>query len=423
MSTSQRIEFSGSQGDKLAARLELPESPLRGVSLFAHCFTCSKETKAASHIARAMVAQGFGLLRFDFTGLGGSDGDFANTSFSSNIGDLMAAVAWLRTHHQAPAIMIGHSLGGAATLAAAGLVPECRAVVTIGAPFDPAHVRAQFENDMALIERDGQAQVSIAGRPFTISRDFIRDLDGQPQQDRIAGLRKALLVLHAPGDQVVGVDNARRIFEAAKHPKSFVSLDSADHLLNRETDARYVAGLIGAWAGRYLDKNALPSAAEQSGGSAAVGQNPDVSNVPVPEGLVRVSERSPDGFAASVRTPDHHLVADEPTSFGGTNQGLSPYELLQAALGSCTTMTIRMAANRRKLPLEHVQVDCHHEKIHAADCDSCETREGRVDRIERVITLEGPLDEAQRAWLLSIADKCPVHRTLHSEVSITTRLA
>lgn len=402
----QRIEFPNAAGELLAARLDLPDVTPRGFALFAHCFTCSKDTKGAAYIARAMVEQGFGLLRFDFTGLGGSGGDFGNTSFSSNIEDLLAAAAWLREHHQAPVLMIGHSLGGAATLAAATQVPECKAVATIGAPFDPEHVRHQFEKDLGLIEQQGQAEVSIAGRPFTISKNFIDDLSGQPQLERIANLNRALLVMHAPGDKTVNIDNAGRIFSAAAHPKSFVSLDSADHLLNDETDARYAAQVMSAWASRYLQ--APPEQAA-----------PDA----VPSGLVRTRERGTGRFANVISTADHTLLADEPASVGGTNLGFTPYQLLQAALGACTAMTIRIVADKKKIPLERVTVDCYHDKVHAFDCSSCENTDVKVDRIERQIELTGDLDESQRQYLLTIADKCPVHRTLHSgEVQVVTQL-
>lgn len=253
---STRVDFPGSQGHRLAGRLDTPDDPAqpRAWALFAHCFTCSKDTKAAAFIARALAQAGYGVLRFDFTGLGGSDGDFANTHFSSNVDDLVAAAGWLRSTHAAPALLVGHSLGGAAVLAAAHRIEEVRAVATVGAPFDPAHVSHQLGDNLSVIEADGQACVTLGGRPFTINRDFVADITGQPQQQRIRDLRRPLLVLHAPGDQVVGVDNARRIFETALHPKSFVSLDDADHLLNHETDARFVAELVAVWAGRYLQR-------------------------------------------------------------------------------------------------------------------------------------------------------------------------
>ena len=412
---SQKITFIGSLGEPLAARLDMPDGDVRGFAIFAHCFTCSKDTKAAAYIARALAEVGFGVLRFDFTGLGGSGGEFGNTSFTSNIEDLLAAADYLRKEQMAPVLLIGHSLGGAATLAAAGRVPECRAVVTIGAPFDPEHVKHQFEGDLQVIEQQGRASVSIGGRQFELSKGFVEDLSGQPQSDRIHGLKKALLVMHAANDKIVGVDNARRIFQAALHPKSFVSLDDADHLMNREADARYAATVLTAWAERYIQPDG-------AGASSGAGAKPANDSRP-PEGLVRVGERGTGKFANTVTTNRHSLIADEPAQVGGTNLGPTPYQLLQAALGACTTMTIRMVADRRKWPLERVSVDLEHNKIHATDCENCETESGKIDQISRRISLSGPLDDAQRTALLEIADKCPVHRTLHSEVSILTELA
>jgi pimeloyl-ACP methyl ester carboxylesterase len=249
---SQRVEFPGSLGEPLAGRLDTPDHPPRAWAVFAHCFTCSKDSKAAAYIARALADAGYGVLRFDFTGLGGSGGDFANTHFSSNVEDFVAAANWLRQTHGSPALLIGHSLGGAAVLAAASQVPDCRAVATLGAPFDPAHVTHQFGEGLNVIDEHGEATVQLAGRPFKIKREFIADLNGQPQAERIRQLRRPLMVLHAPEDAVVSVDNARRIFETALHPKSFISLDGADHLLNQSEDAHFAANLIATWAQRYL---------------------------------------------------------------------------------------------------------------------------------------------------------------------------
>lgn len=400
---SIKTEFAGSNGATLAARLDLPASVPVAIALFAHCFTCSKDTKAATYVARALLEQGIGVMRFDFTGLGGSDGEFANTNFSSNIDDLVAAANFLRDRYTAPGILIGHSLGGAAVLAAAQRIPEALAVATIGAPCDPAHVKKQFAAAVDTITERGETEVQLAGRSFRLRKQFLDDLDAQQQRERIAHLGKALLVFHSPVDRIVNIDNARRIYEAAKHPKSFVSLDDADHLLTRADDGLYVGSVLAAWARRYLGK---PEPIDR-----------------VASGKVLVAERGISKFANTVRTADHVLFADEPESVGGTNTGPSPYELLSAALGACTTMTLRMYADLKKLPLDHVAVEVTHDKIHAVDCAECETKEGKVDRFARVISLRGELDEAQRAKLLEIADKCPVHRTLHSEVSVTTQLA
>ncbi len=403
------VHFPGAFGTSLAARLDLPAQAPLAYALFAHCFTCSKESLAATRISAALTERGFGVLRFDFTGLGGSEGDFANTNFSSNVADLVAAARWLREQHQAPAILIGHSLGGAAVLAAAHEIPEAVAVATIGAPFDPGHVQHLFADAAPAINADGEAEVTLAGRTFNIRKQFLDDLVSQKSGERIASLRKALLILHSPRDTTVNIDNAARIFTAAKHPKSFVSLDTADHLLTGKADAVYVASVLAAWASRYIKVNDSPA-------TAAPG-------VPGVQGLVRVSETHEGKFTQTISAGAHVLRADEPASVGGDDSGFTPYDLLLAGLGACTSMTLRMYAAQKKWPLEHVSVRLTHEKIHAQDCADCETREGKIDRIEREIEITGALDDAQRARLMEIADKCPVHRTLHSEVSIQTRPA
>ena len=388
---TESIRFPGAQGGSLAARLDLPAGEPRAYALFAHCFTCSKESKAAAYVAHALAGHGIATLRFDFAAL----------EFSSNIDDLIAAADWLRANRAAPQILVGHSLGGAAVLAAAARIPEARAVATIGAPFEPSHV-SRLIVDKERVAAEGVAQVDIGGRPFTIRKQFLEDLERQDPAKTIGALGKALLVLHSPRDAIVNIDNAAKIFMAAKHPKSFVSLDDADHLLSRAEDASYAAGVLAAWASRYLEAN-----------EARI----------EPVAGVRVVESGDGRFAQDVVAGRHRLRADEPLAAGGNDSGPGPYDLLLAALGACTAMTVRMYANVKKLPLERVSVDLAHRKVHAEDCAECETREGHVDRIERAITLEGPLDEAQRAKLLEIANKCPVHRTLRSEVVVATRLS
>jgi uncharacterized OsmC-like protein/alpha/beta superfamily hydrolase len=397
------IHFPGAFGTSLAARLDLPSQAPLAYVLFAHCFTCSKESLAATRISAALTERGFGVLRFDFTGLGGSDGDFANTNFSSNVADLVAAANWLREHHRAPAILIGHSLGGAAVLAVAHEIPESAAVATIGAPFDPGHIQHLFADAAPAILANGEAEVALAGRKFKLRKQFLDDLASHSGRDRIGALRKALLILHSPRDTTVDIENAARIFTAAKHPKSFVSLDTADHLLTGRADAVYVASVLAAWASRYIK-------VQESAVAAA-------------PGVVTVSETHEGKFTQTVSAGLHRARADEPAGVGGDDSGFTPYDLLLAGLGACTSMTLRMYADQKKWPLEHVSVRLRHDKIHAQDCADCETREGKVDRIEREIEISGELDDAQRARLLDIADKCPVHRTLHSEVSIKTRLA
>jgi len=404
--SSEKVSFTGSQGENLAARLDLPPHPPLAFALFAHCFTCSKDIFAAKRVAAGLVENGIGVLRFDFTGLGHSDGEFANTNFSSNVDDLVAAADWLGENHQAPAILVGHSLGGAAVLAAAGAVDSVQGVCTIGAPADPDHVKHNFGCDLERIEKDGVAEVTLAGRSFTIKKQFLEDIAGQALEDKIGTMKKALLIFHGPLDQTVGIDNAGRIFQAAKHPKSFVSLDQADHLLSRPDDAAYVADVIGAWARRFIGEGAL---AEHRARAA--------------EGEVAVAENGEGKFAQVVSVGGRHVLrADEPLSYGGDDTGPGPYDYLLAGLGACTTMTVRMYANRKGWPLENVSVKLKHDKIHAADCEDCETRDGKLDRIERELTISGALDDEQRQRLLEIADKCPVHRTLHSEVKVATVL-
>jgi putative redox protein len=401
---SQPATFIGSRGDELAARLDLPDGAPRAFALFAHCFTCSKDLAAAMRISRGLADRGFGVLRFDFTGLGSSEGEFANTDFSSNIGDLVLAADWLRSNHAAPAVLVGHSLGGAAVLAAASQMPETVAVATIGAPFDPAHVTELFPATVRdQLQRDGEADVQLAGRTFRVRQQLLDDLGAQNLTDAIRSLRRALLVFHSPVDEIVDVDNARRIFEAARHPRSFVSLDGADHLLTRRTDAAYVADVLSAWASRYLP---VPP------------EDPPPGSEP---GLVIVAGSGAGRFQQRVTAGRHRFLADEPAGVGD-DTGPTPYDLLLAGLGTCTSMTLRMYADRKGWPLEHVEVRLAHHRIHADDCADCESSSGLIETIDRTIELHGPLTEEQRSSLLAIADRCPVHRTVTADAHIRTRL-
>jgi len=398
---AERFEFPNARGEHLAALLDRPAGTPVAFALFAHCFTCGKDILAAKRIAEGLTGRGIAVLRFDFTGLGASSGEFANTTFSSNVADLVAAANHLREMHRAPAILIGHSLGGAAVLAAASQIPEARAVATIGAPVDPGHVKHLFKDHVDTIQQQGEVEVALAGRPFRIRKEFLDDISERKLEGCLAGLRKALLVLHSPTDNIVGIENASAIFVAAKHPKSFVSLAGADHLLSKRTDAVYVSEVIAAWSERYLDMVPKPDVAPLDG--------------------VLVGETGNGKFEQSIVAGKHRYIADEPTSVGGNGSGPSPYEYLLAGLGACTSMTIRLYADLKKLPLRRVSVRLKHDKIHAADCENCETKEGKIDRIDREITLEGDLSAEQRARLMDIADKCPVHRTLHGEIDIRTR--
>jgi len=400
---AERFDFPNAKGEKLAAVLDLPDVMPRAYALFAHCFTCGKNVLAAKRIADALTALGIAVLRFDFTGIGASEGEFANTTFSSNIADLIAAANHLRKLRQAPALLIGHSLGGAAMLAAASEVPEARAVVTIAAPSDPGHVTHLFRDKLDEIGAQGEVEVALAGRPFRIRREFLEDVAEQRLIDRISHLRKALLIFHSPTDDTVGVENAANIFLAAKHPKSFISLPGADHLLSNRNDAVYIANVLGAWAERYLDAAPAAQASEAE------------------PRTVMVTETGGGKFQQTITVGPHRLVADEPVAAGGLDSGPGPYDLLLAALGACTSMTLRLYADHKKLPLERVSVTLSHQKIYAQDCEECETKEGKIDRIDRTITITGNLNDEQRARLMEIADKCPVHRTLHSEINIRTK--
>jgi uncharacterized OsmC-like protein/alpha-beta hydrolase superfamily lysophospholipase len=400
---TERLTFTGHSGDALAARLDLPEGPHLATALFAHCFTCGKDIAAARRIAQRLTAEGIAVLRFDFTGLGHSGGEFQNTSFTSNVGDLLAAAEALAARDMAPELLIGHSLGGAAVLKAARSIPSSTAVVTLGAPFDPGHVTHNFGDALDTIRRDGAGEVNLGGRPVRIGRGFVEDVEGAAITQDVEALGRALLVLHAPLDSIVGIENATQIFTTARHPKSFVTLDDADHLITRGRDAEYAAGVIASWAQRYLD---LKPPAPPPG---------------APEGVTRVSEADPTGFLQDIMAgPKHHVLGDEPKSYGGTDRGLTPYQFLAAGLGACTSMTVRMYARRKGWPLDHISVDVTHDKVHAQDAGNGMKP---LETFTRVITLEGALSEDQRERLLEIADKCPVHKTLERGSHIHTRLA
>ena len=401
----ERFQFTGEGGHQLAAALDTPDGAIRAYALFAHCFTCGKDVLAATRIATALAAKGIAVLRFDFTGLGSSEGDFANSTFSSNVADLVRAANHLRETRKAPAILIGHSLGGAAILAAASQIPEAKAVVTISAPSDPAHVTHLFKDRVEDIRQLGEVEVSLAGRPFRIKREFLDDVAEHGLTEHIAKLHKALLVMHSPTDDTVGIDNATHIFVAAKHPKSFVSLAGSDHLLTGKQDAAYVADMIGAWSERYVDAAAPAPTADPGEGPRNV--------------VVRETRNSK--LQQTVTTGPHRMLADEPKAAGGEDTGPGPYDFLLTALGACTSMTMRMYADRKSLPLDRITVTLQHQKIHAEDCAECETKAGMLDQIDRVISIEGALDADQRKRLMEIADKCPVHRTLTSEVRIVTK--
>lgn len=388
---SRRFDFEGEGGHRLAGTLDLPNGPVRGCALFAHCFTCTRSSLAASRVSRALASLGFATLRFDFAGLGQSGGEFADSSFSGSVSDIGAAADAMRAAGTPVSLLVGHSLGGAAVLAAAGTIPEVAAVATIGAPADLAHVRRLFSDVDELLQR-GEAEVSIGGRPFRMRRGFIDDLASHDQRSRIAGLRKPLLILHAPRDEVVGIENASQIFLAAKHPKSFVSLDDADHLLTRPRDAEFVANIIATWASRYLPDVSAPRTREQSG-------------------VVSVVETGEGNFQVEVTAGGVHFLADEPPEVGGLGSGPTPYDLVAAGLGACTAMTLRLYARGKSLPLDRVTVEVGHSR-----------RPGQkpADLFSRRLQLEGALTGEQHQRLIEIAERCPVHRTLESGAAIET---
>ena len=415
----KKVEFISGE-HKLSGLLESPESDVKFYALFAHCFTCGKDIAAASRISRALVSKGIAVLRFDFTGLGNSDGDFSNSNFSSNIQDLIAAADFLRTDYQAPRLLIGHSLGGAAVLSVAKHVEEATAVVTIGAPSDAAHVAKNFALQLDDIEKNGKADVNLAGRVFTIEKQFLDDIK-RFDTSHIGQLRKALLVMHSPVDSTVNISEAEKIYQAALHPKSFVSLDDADHLLTNKRDAEYAADVIAAWVGRYsyddnnIEQVGLANRTKGSSIQAVTGDNKVI------KGHVLVEEKN-HKFTQHVSTSSHYWLADEPESVGGNNMGPDPYEHLLAGLGACTAMTLRMYAERKNLPVKHIKVELTHSRDYQQDCQQCENKSQGIEAIVREISFVGELDAAQQARFLEIADKCPVHKTLHNDVTVVSKL-
>ena len=404
MPVSSTCTFSGSTGAELHARLELPEGPVRATALFAHCFTCSADLRVERQLTAALSAQGLAVLSFDFTGIGRSGGELADSTFSANVGDLRAAAGYLEETLAAPALLVGHSLGGAAVLSAAPSLPSVRAVATIGAPADPQHVEHALDGDLAAVRRDRSGAVTIAGRTFTISRAFLDDLDQGSPAERIAGFRGATLLLHSPVDEVVGIDNAELLYRAARHPKSFVSLDDADHLVTSPREADYAASVITAWAARYLPEDPVE-----------IGPGYDTAGA---------TARNAGGLTTAVDTRGFRLTVDEPASAGGAELGPTPYDHLATALASCTVMTIRLYAERKGWALGPFEASVTHDRVHAVDCSESEkAAPGHIDRLDRVLSLPDDASEEQRTSLLRIADRCPVHRTLEGRIEVHTRVA
>lgn len=406
----RKFEFKNNNGETLSGVLEEPTTgTARGVALFAHCFSCGKNILAASRVSGGLRERGFAVLRFDFTGLGESEGEFADTNFSTNVDDLRAAINAMRDGNMAPDILIGHSLGGAAVLDLAEEIEEVKLIATIGAPSEPQHVVHLFnESEVQQIEQTGQAEISLGGRPFTIKKQFLDDVTEASVLKKLASSKKPLLICHSPTDKVVSVENAQKIYRAAKHPKSFVSLDGADHLLSSKEDAEFVASIVASWAARYLDSH---DGQEQTMATDANGKHDNNG--------VTVTERDM-VFTQDITAGRHKIVADEPKEAGGHDLGMTPYDLLLAALGTCTAMTLRMYANRKGFNVDNIQVKLEHNRIHSSDCETCEEQPGKVDQIRRWIRIEGDISDAQRQRMLEIADMCPVHRTLHNQKQITS---
>lgn len=404
---SHRITFDNGRGQGLAACIDLPadNTPIAW-GLFAHCFTCSKDLKVVENIAAALNRERIAVMRFDFTGLGESEGEFADTNFSSNVDDLVAAAHYLGIEYQAPSILIGHSFGGTAVIQAARDIPSVKAVATIAAPASPEHVTHLLRTSLEEIEEQGKAELEIAGRAFTIKRQFLLDLEASNMKQQIAALDRALLVMHSPLDEVVGIENAAAIYNAAKHPRSFISLDTADHLLTEEADSLYAGSIIAAWAKRYVE---VP------------GEIKEIDNDPADNRVVVHTGAS--GYRTDVLASGHSLVADEPLSVGGTNAGPTPYDYLVSGLGTCTSMTLRMYADRKGWPLEGITVRLRHSKVHRQDSENdAEGKNEKIDLIEREIELHGILGDDQKKRLIEIADRCPVHRTLHGEIQVQTTM-
>lgn len=399
----QKVSFTNKDKEQLAGRLELPlDRKPHNFVIFAHCFTCTKNLTAIRNVGRALTNAGFGVLRFDFTGLGESEGDFENTNFSGNVDDLIEAAYFLKQNYMAPTLIIGHSLGGAAAIFAADRLSSIKAVAVINSPSNPSHVMHLLKDSHQEITKRGKAKVNLGGIDFTIKKQFLDDLKNKPLADVVSNFRKAILILHSPQDTTVGIENAEEIYKAAHHPKSFVSLDGVDHLLSKKEDSQYVGEVIAGWASRYVDIPIAGKIKSKSKVAASLGKD--------------------DKFTTNLKVGDHHLLADEPKTFGGNNFGPSPYEFVSAGLAACTAMTIQMYAKRKKWEVGNVTVHIDYSKDHAIDCEQCEEDSAKIDTFTREIKLGGKLNDEQKKRLLEIADKCPVHKTLHTKTQIITKL-
>lgn len=399
----QKVSFKNKEDEQLAGRLELPlDQRPHNFVIFAHCFTCTKNLTAIRNVGRALTSAGFGVLRFDFTGLGESEGDFENTNFSGNVDDLIEAANFLKENYIAPSLIIGHSLGGAAAIFAASRLSYIKAVAVINSPSNPSHVMHLLKDSEQEITKNGKAKVNLGGIDFTIKKQFLDDLKNKSLSDVVSNFGKALLIMHSPQDKIVGIKNAEEIYKAAHHPKSFISLDGVDHLLSKKEDSQYVGEVIAGWASRYVD---IPAIEEIKSNSK-----------------VAASLDGDEKFTTNLKLGDHYFLADEPTSFGGNNFGPSPYEFLSAGLADCTAMTIQMYARRKKWDVKNVTVHINYSKDHALDCEQCESDSAKIDTFTSEIAFAGNLTKDQKKKLLEIADKCPVHKTLQTKTQIITRL-
>lgn len=398
----QRLKFPNAAGKMLSGNLVLPlEDEPRYFAVFAHCFTCSKNFKAVNNISDTLSQLGVAVLTFDFTGLGNSEGEFGEEGFSSNVSDLVEAAAFLEKNYQAPKLLIGHSLGGAAVIFAAAKIESVEALVTIGAPSSPSHVTHLFKEKVETIEEQGEAEVFIGGRPFRLSNQFLEDLHEQDLSEVLGKLRKALLIFHSPQDQIVDISNAAELYAAAHHSKSFISLNGADHLLSDENESRYVGEMISTWSKKYLP--AITKANDTQGHQVKV-------------------RLSGDAYTSEILTPYHHLLADEPIDVGGQNLGPTPYDLLMASLGTCTVMTLKMYSDRKGWDVGEIIVYLNHDKVHQKDSMGVEdSNSAKISRFTRTLEVKSELSEEMRAKLLEIADKCPVHKTLHEPLEVETK--
>lgn len=401
----ERLKIQNRKGITLNANLELPANQKPNYyAIFAHCFTCSSSLNAVRNVSRALTQNGFAVLRFDFTGLGRSEGEFADSHFSANIDDLLDVHAYMAEHYQAPSLLVGHSLGGAAVLVAASKIDDIKAVATIAAPASVSHVKRLFSHQFEEAGEKGNVEVNIGGRPFMINQDFVKEFDNTDLPLIVKNLRKPLLIMHSPFDKTVGIENAEQLYKRAFHPKSFITLDHADHLLSQETDSLYAGEMIGTWAKRYFPK--VENKMLSTEGEQLVGH-------------LNIIE---DNFTTSIQTKNHTFIADEPISFGGNDFGPSPYEYLNAGLAACTVMTLKLYAERKQWDLREVFAYISHSRKHSEDLGVDLEKPTRLDFISKKLKFVGNLSEEQKERLKEIASRCPVHKTLASEVIFQTEI-